>query len=430
MAAGRSKRMKPIEDKNFLNFAGKPLIQHQLELLHESGLDDVVVVGGEHNMEKIRELGENLKMSVSVIEQEDLDLGMCGAILSAKNLLADEPVVIFSSNDVVEKSAFESIKKAYEEGDASGYLLGYKVSQYFPGGYLETDSNGFISNIVEKPGEGNEPSDLVNLVVHMHKDPQKLISYLEKTGSDNDDKYEVALAEMMRDGVKFKAVEYDGFWHPVKFPWHVQKVFEYYFDKADKFVSDKAQIAQGAVVKGDVIIEEGVKIFEGAIVNGPCYIGKNTVIANNALVRGSNIGADCVIGFSTEVARSYLGSCVWTHSNYIGDSVIENNVSFGAGTVIGNLRLDECEISIDCDGNKFGTGGNKFGAIIGSDVRVGVNTSFMPGVKVGKGSFVGAGIVIAKNIPKKSFVRGVFELKISENKCGVHGGREEFKKKL
>ncbi len=430
MAAGRSKRMKPIEDKNFLNFAGKPLIQHQLELLHESGLDDVIVVGGEHNMKKIEALGESLHMRVSVIEQEDLSLGMCGAVLSAKNLLSDEPVIIFSSNDVVEKSAFESIKKESEKGEAFGYLLGYKVSEYFPGGYLETDSNGFISNIIEKPGEGNEPGNLVNLVVHMHKDPQKLVSYLEKTESENDDKYEVALAEMMRDGIKFKAVEYAGAWHPVKFPWHVQKVFKYYFDKAEKFVSDKAHISPGAIIKEDVIIEEGVKIFEGAIVNGPCYIGRNSVIANNALVRESNVGADCVIGFSTEVARSYLGSGVWTHSNYIGDSVIENNVSFGAGTVTGNLRLDECDVLVDCDGNKLSTGGNKFGAIIGSDVRIGINTSLMPGVKIGRGSFVGAGIVIGENIPPKSFVRGCFELKISENKCDVSEDREEFKKKL
>ena len=67
--------MKPIEDKNFLNFVGKPLIQHQLELLRESGLDDVVVVGGDHNLERIKTLGQELKMNVQVVEQEDLDLG-------------------------------------------------------------------------------------------------------------------------------------------------------------------------------------------------------------------------------------------------------------------------------------------------------------------------------------------------------------------
>ena len=421
LAAGRSKRMKPIEDKNFLNFVGKPLIQHQLELLHESGLNDVVVVGGAHNMEKIKDLGAALGVNVEVVEQEDLEMGMAGAVLSAKGLL-NGPVIIFSSNDVVEVSALKAIMAA--EG-ADSYLLGYKVSEYFPGGYLEV-SDGFVSNIVEKPGAGNEPSDLVNLVVHRHENPAALIAALEAVKSENDDKYEVALAAMMKDGVKFKAVEYSGVWQPIKFPWHILPVFKYFFEKAAKGVAKGAKVAEGAVINGDVIIEDGAKIFDGAVINGPCYIGKNAVIATNSLVRESNVGEGCVIGFSTEVARSYLGSDVWTHSNYIGDSVIENNVSFGAGTVTGNLRLDEANVLIDgCD-----SGSNKFGAVIGSNVRVGVNTSLMPGVRVGGGSFIGAGIVLAQDIPDKSFVRGSWELKISENKQDVGENRDEFKKKL
>ena len=422
LAAGRSKRMKPIEDKNFLSFVGKPLIQHQLELLRASGLSDVVVVGGAHNMGRIKDLGLELNMNVEVIEQEDLEMGMAGAVLAAKNLLTG-PVLIFSSNDVVEVSAFESVLNAT---GADSYLLGYKVNKYFPGGYLEVGNDGFISNIVEKPGAGNEPSDLVNLVVHRHDDTAGLISALEKVESDKDDIYEVALASMIKDGAKFKAVEYEGFWQAIKFPWHVLPIFKYYFEKAEKGVSDGAKVANGAVINGEVIIEEGAKIFDGAVVNGPCYIGKNAVIATNSLVRESNIGEGCVIGFSTEVARSYLGSDVWTHSNYIGDSVIENNVSFGAGTVTGNLRLDEANVMID----GVDSGINKFGAVIGSNVRVGVNSSLMPGVKIGAGSFIGAGIVIAENIEEQSFVRGNWELKISKNKQSVDNDRENFKNKL
>ena len=356
------------------------------------------------------------------MEQEDLDKGMCGAVLSSRDLIADGPVLIFSSNDVVDDKAFEAVREA-SDGDADSYILGKKVTEYFPGGYLETDSDGIISGVVEKPGEGNEPSDLINLVVHLHKDPKKLVAALENVSSDDDDLYEVALAQMIADGVKMQAVEYDGFWQPIKFPWHVGKVFGYLFDKSEKKVADSAEISDKATVKGDVIIGENVKIFEGAIVNGPAYIGDGSVIANNALVRDSHVGKNCVIGFSTEVARSFLGNEVWTHSNYIGDSVIGNNVSFGAGTVTGNLRLDEKNI--------LDTGINKFGLVTGDDVRVGINTSFMPGVKIGGNSFIGAGIVVSQDIDSNSFVRGTFELKISKNKEDVGGlSRSDLKNKL
>lgn len=418
LAAGRSNRMKPVGDKNFLEFLGKPLLMWQVEMVRAAGFEDVVVVGGAHNLDKISAL---LGDMAEVVEQVDLDAGMCGAVLAAKDSVGNGGVMIFSSNDVVDQSAFEAVKAAAENEDASSYILGKKMEKYFPGGYLEVDGDGFISNIVEKPGEGNEPSNMVNLVVHLHKDSAKLFEYLEKAESASDDLYEVALANMMRDGIKMKAVAYGDYWQPIKFPWHVQKVWKYLFDKAEKGVAVSASISDKATVKGDVIIGENVKIFEGAIVNGPCYIGDGAVVANNALVRESNVGAGCVVGYATEVARSFLGRDVWTHSNYVGDSVIGNNVSFGAGTVTGNLRLDEKEIA--------GSSETKLGLICGDNVRAGINVSFMPGVRIGNGSFIGAGIVVAQDIEDGKFVRGSWELKISDNR-DTAGGRDELKKKL
>lgn len=425
LAAGRSKRMQPVKDKNFLNFLGKPLILHQIDLIRESGFNEIVVVGGAHNLHELKGACQGCE----VVEQEDLDAGMCGAVLAAKDKISGDGVLIVSSNDVVDGKAFNLIKNA-AEGESDSYILGKKVSEYFPGGYLNVGDDGLISGIVEKPEPGTEPSDLVNLVVHYHKHASKLIEYLEQAESESDDLYEVALDKLIKDGVKMEAVEYDGFWQPIKFPWHVHNVFRHFFEGMEKSISPDSEISGSATIKGHVVIESGVKVFDNAVINGPAYIGKGCVIANNSLVRDSHLGANCVVGYSTEVARSFLGHDVWTHSNYIGDSVIGNNVSFGAGTVTGNLRLDEKNICVDCDGQEIDSGTNKFGLVTGDNVRAGINTSFMPGVKIGADSFIGAGIVIAENIPEKSFVRGSFELKISENKTEIGSDRSEFKNKL
>jgi len=431
LAAGLSNRMKPVGDKNFLNFLGKPLIQWQLEALTSQGFEEIVIVARGKALEKLKILVSDLKMqNVEFTEQLD-NKGMCGAVLSAKSLIENSSLMIVSGNDIVDESAFKLMKEAIKSGDSENYLIGKKVEKYFPGGYLELDNDGFIHNIIEKPGDGNEPSDLVNLVIHYFKDGGKLLKYLEDARSANDDIYEVAMANMMKDGLKFKALSYDGYWQPIKFPWHIQKVFNYLFDKADKKIADSAKVSEHAVVKGDVIIGENVKIFEGAIVNGPVYLGDNTIVANNALVRDSHIGNDCVIGFSTEIARSFLGNDVWTHSNYVGDSVIGNDVSFGAGTVTGNLRLDEKNIKVNCSGNRVDSGQNKLGLITGNNVRVGINTSFMPGVKVGNDCFIGANIAVCEDIPDDSFVRAKFELKVTNNREHADASsRNNIKKNL
>lgn len=420
--------MKPIEDKNFLYFLGKPLIQHQLEMLKKSGFKDLVIVGGKHNMDKIQALGKSLGMKMQVVEQEELDLGMCGAVLAAKKFIKGQDILVVSTNDIVDPMAYDLMKKAIAKKDVDGYLIGKKVKNYFPGGYLEVDKSARIKNIVEKPGAGKEPSDLINLVIHYHRRADTLIKYLEKSKSKNDDLYEIALAVMLKDGVKMRAVRYDGYWQALKFPWHVQKAFRHFMSKEKRRISKKAKIAKSAVIEGDVIIEDGAKIFDGAFIKGPAYIGKDTIVATNSLVRESHIGERSIVGFSTEVARSYVGNDVWTHTNYIGDSVIGNNVAFGAGAVTGNLRLDEKNIYVlDHEGNKIDTQMNKFGLITGDNVRIGVNASMMPGIKVGSNSFVGAGIVVGENIPENSFARGEWKLKITPNKEKLNPkARENF----
>ena len=440
--------MQPVADKNFLKFLGEPLIEWQLSQIWNAGFKEIILVGGAHNIEQLRELDDRMPMQIDVVEQENLDEGMSGAALAAAELIGDEPCLVFSSNDVVDGNAFELMKEAIGEDPNESpddvYLLAKKVTEYFPGGYLRLENEGFVAEVVEKPEPGEEPSDLVNLVVHYFKNFGSFVEKLREAKSDKDDIYEVGLTAMIDSGAKVRPVEYDGFWQPVKFPWHVGLVFDYLFglkvggvENGHQEIHPDAEVSDKAVVEGAVIIDEGARVMAGATVKGPCYIGKNSIVATNALVRGSNLGENCVIGFATEVARSHLGDNVWTHSNYIGDSVIGNDVSFGAGTVTGNLRLDEGVISMNIDtsgasdASKVSTGTNKWGLVTGDHIRVGINTSFMPGRKIGSESYIGAGLVIAEDIPEKSFVRGEMKLKISENKGTFNEEmREKMRKKL
>lgn len=404
LAAGRSKRAKPIEDKNFLRFCGKYLIKHQLEALKSAGFDDIIIIGGAHNLEKLTKVSETY--GAKVVEQKNLEEGMAGAILSVEDLVDDEDLFIVSGNDVVDNSAYQAMKNA---SGADSYLLAYEVSEYFPGGYLKVDGNK-ITGIIEKPGLGNEPSNLINLVLHLHKNPKRLFQILKEVSSGKDDRYELALDALMKERT-FLAVPYNGFWQALKFPQHVLNLNSFFLSKLEKNISADAQISKTAVINGNVVIESGVKIFDHAVIQGPAYIGQNSVVGNNALVRDSSIGKRSVVGFNTEIARSYVGDDTWFHSNYIGDSVIGNNCGFGAGAICANLRLDEKDIAE--------TKMNKLGAILGDNIRIGVNTSIMPGIKIGSNTMITSGLIIAQDIESGKYVSGKTELKIDDNKATI-----------
>jgi acetyltransferase-like isoleucine patch superfamily enzyme len=137
------------------------------------------------------------------------------------------------------------------------------------------------------------------------------------------------------------------------------------------------------------------------------------------------------VGFASEVTRSYIGSDCWTHNNFVGDSIMQENVSFGVGTVLTNLKLDESHISSVIKEKKLDTGRVKLGAIIGSNVRVGSNCTIMPGVKIGSNSFIGAGVAVLDDLEDSQFLYLVQEqIKKTNQKTGQVTDRSDFKEKI
>ncbi len=398
LVAGRSRRFWPLAEKSLVPLTGKTLLAHQLEHLKAGGCTDVVLVCGKHNKKEVKRLFPEHR----IIEQQDLEKGMQGALLSALPKIKG-PVMVVGGNDVIEPGAYRALLKAASRKGVDGALLAQKVKRYFPGGYLSV-KRGKITNIVEKPGEGNEPSKLVNIVAHVHQNPSALLKLLKEVGNENDDGYERALAVLFREK-NYVAVPYEGTWQAVKYPWHLLSLLPAFLEEIGKpHISRKASVHPTAVVEGRVIIEDDVRLLPHAAVIGPCYIGRGSIIGNGALVRGSSIGERCVVGFGTEVKGSVLMDDVWTHMTYIGDSVIGSNVSFGGGCMTGNFRLDEGEISSQVGHDSIATGLTKFGAIIGPHCRLGIQVGTNPGIKIGSGSFVAGGTHLKEDIPEKSFV--------------------------
>ncbi len=399
LCGGHGKRMFPItEDKILLDFLGQSLLEHQIKLACMAGLSRFVIIGNPENMAKIEQLTVKIPgIRIDLALQKEAS-GIADALKSARSFLNGKLVVI-NPNDVFSSSAYTKIIAEAKRADATSYILGYEVQKYFPGGYLQTNSRNELVHIVEKPRPGEEPSNLVNILIHYHNNPEELLHYIETVQTTRDDVYECALDNMVKSGHKIKVVPYDDFWAPIKYPWHILKVMEYFLNNAQPYVAPSVRISEKATIEGKVILGDNVKVLENAVIRGPVYVGANSIIGNNVLVRDySHIGSNSVVGYSTEVKRSYIGNHCWFHSNYVGDSIIDDNCSLGAGTVLANFRLDEGNIQIRVGDNLVNTGYDKLGAIVGRGCRIGVNASLMPGVRVGPDSFVGPQVCLRQDL--------------------------------
>lgn len=119
------------------------------------------------------------------------------------------------------------------------------------------------------------------------------------------------------------------------------------------------------------------RVEPGAIIREGAKIGKDSIILMGAIVNiGSEIGERTMIDMNAVIgARAIIG----------------RDCHIGAGSVIaGVLEPPSAEP-----------------VIIEDNVIVGANAVILEGVKVGKGSIVGAGAVVVDNVPEGKVVAGV-----------------------
>lgn len=400
LAGGVSNRFWPLRDKLFLQFGAYSLLERHLLQLKALGCQRFVIVCRPDNVTAVEALRALHNADVQIAVQPEAR-GMADAVLCARDALVaagNEALYVTQGHDVVNPVLHQAMLGALDSGIAAGYLAAQRVSRYFPGGYLTFDGPR-VSAIIEKPGAGNEPSDLVSIVAHGFSSWRGLVDAIETVEEGvSDDAYERALTRMMTRQ-QFRAVVYEGRWEALKYPWHVLDVMDMLFDR---WASGAESPGPDYQLKDGVWYGKGVKIYPGGHVAAPSLLDHGAVVGNNALVRGSIIGPGSVVGFGSEVARSYLGAGVELHHNYVGDSVFDRNSSMGFGATTANYRLDGRTVPSLVRSERVDSGRMKLGLMLGEGTKIGVNTSTMPGVKIGAGAMIGANLRITRDLPDRA----------------------------
>lgn len=176
---------------------------------------------------------------------------------------------------------------------------------------------------------------------------------------------------------------------------------------ADVQIAADTLIEPFAQILGRTIIGEDCRIGACSIIRdselaGDVEVGPFTVIGNSRLAPGARVGpfsrlrmgseveAGAHIGNFVELKKTRLGAGAKAmHLAYLGDSEIGRNVNVGAGTITCNF-----------DGER------KHRTVVGDDAFVGSNATLVAPVKIGAGSYLGAGSVITDPVPAGSLALG------------------------
>jgi UDP-N-acetylglucosamine diphosphorylase / glucose-1-phosphate thymidylyltransferase / UDP-N-acetylgalactosamine diphosphorylase / glucosamine-1-phosphate N-acetyltransferase / galactosamine-1-phosphate N-acetyltransferase len=183
------------------------------------------------------------------------------------------------------------------------------------------------------------------------------------------------------DGFATRATELAGLQ-----PWQAIATISDFISRNIASIDASYKIRNGIAVHNSAIIETG------ALLKPPVIIGKNSFIAANACLRGGVYIADGVkIGMGCEIKSSFVfNNSAIAHFNFIGDSIIGNNVNFEAGSITANHFNERTnkEISVLYNGIAIRTGVEKFGSLVGDHTKIGANAVLSPGTILSPGSTI------------------------------------------
>ena len=158
------------------------------------------------------------------------------------------------------------------------------------------------------------------------------------------------------------------------------------------FFSEDTRIGKNVTIEPYVVILDKVSIKNNVRVCSFSHL-ENVKVENNvsigpyARIRpGTTLKSGSKVGNFVEIKKSTVGiNSKINHLSYVGDTSVGKSVNIGAGTITCNY-----------DGIK------KSKTTIKDKVFVGSNSSLVAPVVLNKGSVIGAGSVITKNVNKNS----------------------------
>ncbi len=403
LAAGEGVRLMPItasRPKHLIKIAGKPILQFCLEAVKNAGITEVIIVT--HYMGDLIKTyfgdGEKLGLKITYIEQKAV-LGTGNAAMVAEPFV-DEDFVLIYGDLLFGPDTVKNVLQLYKHDKTAAVMGVVQVDKPENYGIIEMDGQKRVKCIVEKPAVGKAPSNLANAGIYVFS--REVFDKLRQTKASARGEWELtdAVTFLAQEGKTVLVSELlKDDWFDVGRPWDLLDANNWALKRIDYKIL--GNVEEGAHFIGPVFVAKSARIRSGAYIEGPVFIDEEADIGPNCFIRpGTSLGKKVRVGNACEIKNSLImdGTHVG-HLSYVGDSVFGEKCNLGAGTITANLRLDDGQIKMIVKDKVVNTGRRKLGVILGDNVKTGIKSLFMPGVKVGANSWVGPNFMVERDLP-------------------------------
>ena len=230
LAAGRGKRLGALTartPKPLLDIAGSPLISHIAGALAAAGLTHFIVVAG-YLPEQIEAWAkswqrENPEIKITTVRQPELN-GTGGAMLAARAHLAGVARFVFGWGDILmDRANYPRFVHHARIDDYDLMLAVNRVKDPFRGAAVYVTGRMMVERLDEKPPPGTATTQWNN--AGLFATGPIIFDYLARLKPSARGELEIpgAIAQMIADGRRVRAVDMRGFWSDVGTPEDLEK---------------------------------------------------------------------------------------------------------------------------------------------------------------------------------------------------------------
>ena len=400
LSAGEGTRLRPLTanlPKPLLPVAGKPFLAHTVEALRDAGVKDMTVLIGWQGRRVKEYFGHGDAFGVRLGYEEQAErLGTAHAVGLARTHV-DGDFLSVNGDVVISSKAVRGLLELHAKLKAPLMAVA-EVENPSAFGVVELDGDRVVG-LEEKPKAPK--SKWINAGVYLFS--PEIFELIDRTPRSPRGEYEIT------DTIRLLMGTHDLYvyrlpdpWIDVGRPWDLLTANAILMRELKGRV--EGEVDKNATLAGEVVVEAGAEVLSGAHIKGPVIVGRESEVGPNCYIRpATTVGRKCKVGNGCEVKNSILmdGTHV-PHQNYVGDSILGERCNLGAGTKIANLRLDDENVKVPWRGQLLDTGLRKLGAILGDDVKTGINASIDVGTIIGEGTFIGPGAVARGVIAPRS----------------------------
>ena len=392
-----------MNPKHILPIGGEPLLKRTVRALVQAGVREIAMVV-QFEAEKIKSFfkdGRQLGCEITYLKQKRLG-GTADAVKTVESEFRGEDrfLIVYGDNYYDQ----DALDKFVKSSDSKDLLMGAaEVKDPSRFGSLVVKRGNIIA-IHEKVASASV--GVVNAGIYVLDN--SIFPAIKRTRKSKRGEFELtdSLSLLMAEGRRIRTIPFGkGEWVGISYPWDLLEANRSALDSDEEVRDGETEV--GVHLKGSVTLSSGSLVKSGSYIEGPVYVGEGATVGPNAYLRpGTSLGKGVKVGAGCEVKNSIvMDDAKIPHLSYVGDSVLGNGVSLGAGTITANLKFNDSHVESRVKRQMVDSGQRKLGAIFGDRSKTGINVSLFPGVKIGADAWIGPGAIVRADVPSNARVR-------------------------